>query len=92
MSVKIVGLDGKPLINPQQQKMRALVWGSLVPYDAAEIFSDQLAYWQPALWSPDNEINLYRDRIVSRVCDLARNDGWAESGMPLPYRLSIRTD
>lgn len=77
MSVKIVGLDGKPLINPQQQKMRALVGGSRVPYDAAESFSDQLAYWQPALWSPDNEINLYRDRIVSRVRDLARNDGWA---------------
>jgi hypothetical protein len=41
--------------------------GSRVPYDAADSFSDQLANWQPALWSPDNEINIYRDRIVSRT-------------------------
>jgi hypothetical protein len=37
----------------------------------------KLANWQPALWSPDNEINIYRDRIVSRMRDLGRNDGWA---------------
>jgi capsid protein len=37
----------------------------------------KLANWQPALWSPDNEINIYRDRIVSRMRDLVRNDGWA---------------
>jgi hypothetical protein len=24
-----------------------------------------MANWQPALWSPDNEVNIYRDRIVS---------------------------
>jgi hypothetical protein len=41
-----------------------LTGGSRVPYDAADSFSDQLANWQPALWSPDNEINIYRDRIV----------------------------
>ncbi|WP_440496079.1 phage portal protein, partial [Serratia sarumanii] len=41
----------------------------------------QLANWQPALWSPDNEINIYRDRIVSRVRDLARNDGWASGSI-----------
>lgn len=58
-----------------------LVGGSRVPYDAADSFSDQLANWQPALWSPDNEINIYRDRIVSRVRDLARNDGWASGSI-----------
>ncbi|ATW34596.1 phage portal protein [Candidatus Williamhamiltonella defendens] len=58
-----------------------LVGGARVPYDAADSFSDQLANWQPALWSPDNEINIYRDRIVSRVRDLARNDGWASGSI-----------
>jgi capsid protein len=52
-----------------------------VPYDAADSFSDQMANWQPALWSPDNEVNIYRDRIVSRVRDMARNDGWASGSV-----------
>ncbi|WGL97918.1 phage portal protein [Arsenophonus sp. aPb] len=77
MTAKIIGVDGKPLKPARQHKMQALVGGGRVPYDAADSLNDQLAYWQPALWSPDNEINLYRDRIVSRVRDLARNDGWA---------------
>ncbi|NHB94705.1 phage portal protein [Photorhabdus cinerea] len=75
-TVRILGPDGQPL-PPSRQKMSMLVGGSRVPYDAADSSSDQLANWQPALWSPDNEINIYRDRIVSRVRDLARNDGWA---------------
>ncbi|EMI2431533.1 TPA: phage portal protein [Raoultella planticola] len=58
-------------------KYGALSGSGRVPYDAADSFSDQMANWQPALWSPDNEINIYRDRIVSRMRDLARNDGWA---------------
>jgi lambda family phage portal protein len=47
------------------------------PYDAANIRDQHWAAWQPALYSPDVEINMYRDRIVSRVRDLVRNDGWA---------------
>lgn len=78
MSVQILGSDGRPL-PPSTQKMKygALSGSGRVPYDAADSFSDQMANWQPALWSPDNEINIYRDRIVSRMRDLARNDGWA---------------
>lgn len=78
MSVKILGLNGKPL-PPSNAKLKfnALSGSGRVPYDAADSYSDQLANWQPALWSPDNEINIYRDRIVSRMRDLARNDGWA---------------
>ncbi|OWO82443.1 phage portal protein [Photorhabdus luminescens] len=74
--IRILGPNGQPL-PPSRPKMSMLVGGGRVPYDAADTFSDQLANWQPALWSPDNEINIYRDRIVSRVRDLARNDGWA---------------
>ncbi|MGC0122418.1 phage portal protein [Providencia rettgeri] len=78
MSVKILGLNGEPL-PPSNAKLKfnALSGSGRVPYDAADSYSDQLANWQPALWSPDNEINIYRDRIVSRMRDLARNDGWA---------------
>lgn len=78
MGVQILGADGRPL-QPSTQKMKygALSGSGRVPYDAADSFSDQMANWQPALWSPDNEINIYRDRIVSRMRDLARNDGWA---------------
>lgn len=78
MSVQILGLTDV-LLPPSTQKMKygALSGSGRVPYDAADSFSDQMANWQPALWSPDNEINIYRDRIVSRMRDLARNDGWA---------------
>ena len=76
--VQILGSDGLPL---RQQRPSMLVGGSRVPYDAADSFSDQLANWQPALWSPDNEINIYRDRIVSRARDLVRNDGWANGAV-----------
>ncbi|ETS31064.1 phage portal protein [Photorhabdus temperata] len=78
--IRILGPNGQPL-PPSRPKQSMLVGGSRVPYDAADTFSDQLANWQPALWSPDNEINIYRDRIVSRVRDLARNDGWASGAI-----------
>ena len=58
-----------------------LVGGSRVPYDAADSFSEQLAHWQPALWPPDNEINIYRDRIVSGARALVRNDGWSNGAV-----------
>ncbi len=78
--VRILGPNGQPLA-PSRPKPAALNGSGRVPYDAADSFSDQLADWQPALWSPDNEINIYRDRIVSRVRDLVRNDGWASGSV-----------
>lgn len=74
--VRILGANGQPL-PPSRPEYKALGGSGRVPYDAADSFSDQLAGWQPTLWSPDNEINIYRDRIVSRARDLVRNDGWA---------------
>nr|WP_241484853.1 phage portal protein [Caballeronia zhejiangensis] len=35
----------------------------------------------PSLGSPDTDLNAYRDRIVARVRDLVRNDGWASAGI-----------
>src|SRR6185312_4200741 len=31
--------------------------------------------------SPDGELNMFRDRIVSRVRDVVRNDGWASAAV-----------
>jgi lambda family phage portal protein len=55
--------------------------GQNLPYDAADMYGEHLGAWQPYLWSPDAERNIYRDRIVSRVRDVARNDGWASGGL-----------
>lgn len=46
------------------------------PYDAADITSQEMGAWWPTLRSPDYEINRDRDRMVGRVRDLIRNDGW----------------
>jgi lambda family phage portal protein len=51
------------------------------PYDAASWFTNESQDWFPWIRSPDNEINIYRDRMVARVRDLVRNDGWAAGGI-----------
>jgi lambda family phage portal protein len=51
------------------------------PYDAADLYGQHMAAWTPMLWSPDGELNMYRDRIVSRVRDMVRNDGWASGSI-----------
>ncbi|MBV6817780.1 phage portal protein [Rahnella sp. PD12R] len=78
--VRILGPNGRPL-PPSNGRASMLNGSGSVPYDAADSFSDSMANWQPALWSPDNEVNIYRDRIVSRVRDMARNDGWASGSV-----------
>ncbi|MFD2046807.1 hypothetical protein [Pantoea stewartii] len=50
--------NGQPL-PPSRPKYGALNGNGRVPYDAADTFSDQMADWQPPLWSSDNEINIY---------------------------------
>ncbi|HIA2374754.1 phage portal protein [Burkholderia contaminans] len=51
------------------------------PYDAADISGGHMQDWNPYTWSPDGEINMFRDRMVSRVRDLVRNDGWASASV-----------
>jgi lambda family phage portal protein len=58
-----------------------LVGGGRTPYDAADRSSDHMAAWSPYLGSPDGDLNMYRDTIVSRVRDLVRNDGWASGAV-----------
>ena len=90
--VKLLGPDGSPLpptprrrMPAHSQRAQGLVgsWRGLggPAYDAADIYDQHLASWNPYLWSPDAEFNIYRDRIVSRIRDLVRNDGWASGAV-----------
>ena len=70
---------------PGRSTPRALTGGSGnfggPPYDAADLWGQHMAAWQPMLLSPDAELNMYRDRIVSRARDMVRNDGWASGAI-----------
>ncbi|WP_310630814.1 phage portal protein [Paraburkholderia sp.] len=85
-NVQILGADGKPM--PPARRGRALGmngsyngYSSHSAYDAADMRGQHMRDWNPVLWSPDGELNPYRDRIVSRVRDLVRNDGWASAAI-----------
>lgn len=76
--VKILGANGVPLARSRP----SMLHGSRnVPYDAADRSGDHMADWTPSLGSPDGEMNMYRDTIVSRVRDMVRNDGWASGAV-----------
>ena len=90
--VALLGPDGRPLppasapkVTPNPRRPGALNGGrgsyGGAPYDAADLYGQHMAAWTPALWSPDGELNPYRDRIVSRVRDMVRNDGWASGAV-----------
>ena len=79
--VSIVGLDGKPLQPLRPSRWKMLAPGGGAPYDAADIYGEHVAGWTPHLGSPDGDLNMYRDRIVARVRDLVRNDGWASGAV-----------
>lgn len=51
------------------------------PYDAANPYHNETDGWLPWIYSPDYEFNVYRDRVVGRSRDLARNDGWASGAL-----------
>ncbi|WP_029604978.1 phage portal protein [Kozakia baliensis] len=80
----ILGPDGAPISRtparvpmPRRRSMALNGGYGQTPYDAADITGSHMLAWNPLLWSPDIELNIYRDRIVSRIRDLVRNDGWA---------------
>ncbi|WP_175950371.1 phage portal protein [Burkholderia sp. BCC0405] len=51
------------------------------PYEAASWLTQEMGNWLPWIRSPDAEINLFRDQMVARSRDLARNDGWIVGGI-----------
>ncbi len=74
----ILDQSGRPIeAKPIQRRTAALAGGSNIPYDAADFSNPHFAMWNPFLGSADGEYNPYRDRVVARVRDLVRNDGWA---------------
>ena len=86
--VSILDQFGNPL--PQRRKRsvvgaprpRAMNGSSNIPYDAADVYGQQMENWRPLLWSPDAELSYgQRDRIVARARDAERNDGWAKGGI-----------
>lgn len=79
--VRILGPDGSPIAS-RPRKVSALNGNyGRVAYDAADIWSDTMGAWDAVLWSADSALNPYRDRIVARARDLARNDGWATGAL-----------
>ena len=81
---RIIDAEGNPMVyKPSKANMIAGgngITGS-TPYDSSENYSQRMGDWQPWLWSPDSEINVFRDRIVSRSRDIVRNDGWASGAI-----------
>ncbi|WP_186191045.1 phage portal protein [Burkholderia gladioli] len=56
-------------------------YSNLFPYEASSLTTPEMGNWYPWIRSPDSEINIYRDQMVARSRDLARNDGWANGGI-----------
>jgi lambda family phage portal protein len=96
MSDQSVILDagGRPFAAPQSGRARADGSlgpdgtttlsgqpGALFPYDASNWSTQEMGEWLPVIRSPDAEINWFRDRMVARSRDLARNSGWANGGI-----------
>lgn len=83
--MRILGPNGEALPPVKRPRYSALNGGngkfSGPAYDAADIYGQHMQAWQPQLLSPDAELNVYRDRIVSRVRDIVRNDGWASGAI-----------
>lgn len=81
-AIVLYGPDQQPL---KPSKARTLAGGSGrfggPAYDAADLDGQHMAAWTPFLWSPDAELNPFRDRIVARARDMARNDGWASGSV-----------
>lgn len=80
---KLIDQYGQPLpprAAPAPARPRAALSGDYkwaFPYDAGSWYAQETEGWFPYTYSPDHEINVYRDRMVGRIRDLVRNDGWA---------------
>jgi lambda family phage portal protein len=75
----VTPLVSRPAEAPPPRKRAALSgeasWA--FPYDASSWYQPENEGWFPITYSPDHEINVYRDRMVGRVRDVTRNDGAA---------------
>ena len=102
---QILDRHGDP-VPPASQRRRARAdieggpYQGVFPYQGSDWYSQDLVTWLPRINSPDYEYNVHRDRIVARLRDLVRNDGWAagsvtgilDSAIGISFRLSCRPD
>lgn len=90
----IVDSRGQPFALPSSRRARADgangpdgttrpsgMPSSLFPYEASNWSTQEMGNWFPVIRSPDAEINMFRDRMVARSRDMARNSGWASGGI-----------
>ena len=83
-----------PASEVKRVKLQALVGSGMgnTAYEAADWDTADMGTWNPWLGSPDNEINPYRNRIVARIRDLTRNDGWAAGAVTTLLDAAIGAD
>lgn len=74
LAAMLNGGEGGPREGPGH---RGAPWA----YDAQAWHSQDFGEWFPFIRSPDAEINVDRDRVVARIRDLTRNDGWASGAI-----------
>lgn len=79
--VQILDHRGAPIPRRRRAMSMLNAGNTQIAYDAADVVGDHFAAWTPYLGSPDNDLNFFRDRIVARVRDLVRNDGWASGAV-----------
>lgn len=77
---------------PARTRVAASARTSLPPrtsHAAADLSSQALAGWMPALLSADAEWLLERDLSVARIRDLTRNDGWAQASIDRQVDMAV---
>lgn len=72
----ILGPDGRPVARPGRQALGRGLRGARA-WEAGDPASQDLGGWHPGTWSVDGALSIERQRIVDRLHDLVRNDGWA---------------
>lgn len=84
---RLLGADGQPLaLKPRLGQRMDGVFGQPMnyldrAYEGASFTNADLSGWQPFNVAPIAGIALDRPRLISRVHDAARNDGWAAASV-----------
>ena len=82
--VRLLGPDGAEL-PPLPQKLGARTasmetgyhGGARSPYEGASLSNPDISGYKPFNYSAQTALTFSRDRLVARLHDMARNDGWA---------------
>jgi lambda family phage portal protein len=81
-SVDVARVRARAMLNVSEGRDRGPEHrGAPWAYDGQAWHGQDFGEWFPFVRSPDAEINVDRDRVVGRVRDLERNDGWAAGAL-----------